>query len=256
MNQAWGAYSTSHAQPTYSNAPQAYAQHPSYYPPQPQVQPFGGYPQQQQPYPHPQPNGYMQAGSSFGSGLQKLRLIFGAIIVVCALPVIAWGLYSANRESKPFVVFVNDADKPVTVTLDGKEIGTLAPKKSVIAQVAVGSHDVAISGGVTAKSSITVSNKSMFRGAYIVGNKGHVAVVTKYYANGKPPFDDKIDVVAKGASFREIDGVSTNALDVDQAFPSSISVPKGATYGSVTHLCHVDPKTLKSDDPTVGCSGF
>jgi hypothetical protein len=184
-----------------------------------------------------------------------LRVAIAVLAAILTVPVLAWGAYVAKRETKSYVVFANGSAEAVDLAIDGAPHGKVSARSSVTIDLVPGDHRVVAGSD---RGTFSVPPRGVgdvgFRGLYNIGGKGRLAVVTKYYAVGRAPFDDRVAPIAEGTRFTALpDAMSVDGLAVDRAFPSSISVPQGTRYMAVTRVCHL---TARSLDTTVGCAGY
>jgi hypothetical protein len=181
----------------------------------------------------------------------KVRLGFAVLVALLILPIVAWGALFAKRETKNSVVFANNGAEAIDLVVDGVARGKIAARASVTLDVALGEHRV-VAGGERGSFSIPSRRDGVrARGLYNVGGKSGLAIVTKYYAVGRAPFEDKVEPIAEGTRFMLLpNAMGGDALAVDRAFPDGVSVPRGTTYTTVTHLCRI------TAPGTVGCAGY
>jgi hypothetical protein len=266
------------AQPGYGAAQQPYAP-PGQQPYAPPAQPgYGAAPQQ--PYAPPggygaQPGSYGSPQPGFGAGVAMpgvgaapakpagaLTAIFGNITLgqkikyggtaLLILGLLGWSFFLMRKAAANVVLFENSLDVPGELSLAGKSYGTIAPKKSLRLELDQGSYAVAFVGNGAKLDEGTLAvpdgkDGLGYRAVYNLGGKKGIAVVTKYYGGS---FKDQVAPVAEGTRLVEV-AVTARLDRVDDAFPDSISVPKHATFGTVTNVCHVN-----EEQGTVGCPGW
>jgi hypothetical protein len=193
--------------------------------------------------------------NSFDKFMRTARIVLGVGGFILCLPVVAWGLYTSQTEKKPQIFVVNEGTTAAEFSLDGEVQGTIEPKKALAVTVTPGAHKFAAKGGATDTGSITIKDTDFYRGVVVLGNQGKLAVVTKQYGR-KNHHDDTIALIPKGATLTDLGAGSRKADDIDSPFPASVKAHKNSLGESVTRICHVNPATIDSDDPEVGCPGF
>jgi hypothetical protein len=180
---------------------------------------------------------------------QKIK--WGATALVI-LGLFGWSFFLMRKAAANVVLFENSLDVPGELSLAGKSYGTIAPKKSLRLELDQGSYALSFVGNGAKLDEGTLAvpggkDGLGYRAVYNLGGKKGIAVVTKYYGG---TFKDQVAPVAEGTRLVEV--ASTAKLDrVDDTFPESITVPKHATFGSVTNVCHVN-----EEEQTVGCPGW
>ena len=222
-------------QPPYGQQPPPHGQ------PQPQ---YGQMPQAQ--YVAPPPRG--------GPPIMLIvRLAIAGFALLFAGGVFLWLKFKMGRDAKPHVLFENSTSASAELMIDGKSQGTIAAGSGKVLTVDPGEHDV-VAG--TDKGHISVPKTDNFRGLYAIGGKSLVAVVTVHYAeSGNSPFKDTVDPVEFKGGDRLATlsaGVTVENMELDKAFPETVSVNQGSLGTTAIHLCHIH----EEEDDYVGCANF
>jgi hypothetical protein len=180
---------------------------------------------------------------------QKIKWGGTALLI---LGLLGWSLLLMRKAAANVVLFENSLDVPGELSLAGKSYGTIAPKKCLRLELDKGSYALAFVGNGAKLDEGTLAVPGAkdglgYHAVYNLGGKKGIALVTKYYGGS---FKDQVAPVAEGTHLVEFPSGAGLGL-VDEPFPDSITVPKHATFGSRTHVCHVN-----EEQQTVGCPGW
>jgi hypothetical protein len=194
-----------------------------------------------------------EAGGFFSRFSLWEKLRFGGLLALAAVGGV-FALVMFNKAQKNVVVFENSLDKAGELTLNGKSYGTLEPRKHVRLELEPASYSVSFStAGAKLDDGTLVVPKlkgglgtTGYRAVYNLGGQKGLGVVTKFYGGS---FKDNVRPIEEGKRLVEVPNVEL--AKVDDAFPESITVPKGASYGTVVRVCHLD-----YEKDTVGCPGW
>lgn len=197
-------------------------------------------------------------GSSTASGfwsrfslLEKIKFAGIGVVLVGAGIV---GVMNYTKSQKNVVLFENSLDQAGELSLNGKSYGSLEPHKHIRLELAPDTYAVSFSaaGAKLDDSKLVIPQQKGglgtvgFRAVYNIGGHKGLGVVTKYYGGS---FKDSVVPVEEGK--RLVETPNTELAKIDDVFPESITVPKGASFGSVVRVCHVD-----YEKETVGCPGW
>jgi hypothetical protein len=152
------------------------------------------------------------------------------------------------------VLFENSAAVAGELSLNGKPYGSIGPHQHLRVELDAASYTLSFAAGSTKidEGTLVVPEHASglgtvgYRGVYNLGGGKGLAVVTKYYGGMM-----KDTVVPFDSGKHLVEVPRAELASVDETFPKSISVPKGQSYGSVVHVCHVD-----EEKETVGCPGW
>jgi hypothetical protein len=174
---------------------------------------------------------------------------------------IALGLFAAGvalvayfKSQKNVVFFENSLEKAGELSLNGKSYGTLEPHQHVRLELDAESYSVSFNGGGAKldEGTLTVPKASGgfgtmgFRAVYNIGGRKGLGVVTKYYGGS---LKDNVRPIEEGKRLVELPNLELTKID--DAFPDSIKVQKGVSFGTVVRVCHID-----EEKETVGCPGW
>ncbi|MGC4093031.1 MAG: hypothetical protein QM756_35120 [Polyangiaceae bacterium] len=183
--------------------------------------------------------------------MEKLKFAGFALLIVGAL--VVW-LVVSRRQHANVVVFENSLSKPGELTLNGKSYGTIAPRQHLRLELDSASYALSFGGagekldeGTLVVPEVKSGIETMgMRAVYNLGGKKGLAVVTKMYGGS---MKDSVRPVEEGKRLIEVP--YQNIDGVDEAFPATVTVRKGQSFGSVTRVCHVD-----EEKETVACPGW
>jgi hypothetical protein len=129
----------------------------------------------------------------------RVRVGLAVLASLFTVPLIAWGAFVVRRESRSYVVFANDRAEALGLVIDGAPRGKIPAHGSLAVDVVPGLHHVAAGDDRGAfMVPVRTVGEPGFRGLYNVGAGPGLAVVTKYYAVGRIPFEDRVETVATG----------------------------------------------------------
>lgn len=185
--------------------------------------------------------------------MTMIRLGVAGIAILFAVGFFLFMKFKMSSNSKPHILFENSTSSAVDVTIDGQSVASIPAGAGKVVTVDAGEHDV-VAG--TDKGHISVPKTDSFRGLYAVGGKSLVAVVTVHYAqSGNSPFKDTVVPVELkvGERLATLEGgLTPENMELDKAFPETVSVNQNSLGTQSVHLCHIH----EAEDDFVGCANF
>jgi len=181
----------------------------------------------------------------------KIRISGAGVVAVIGGAI---ALVTYFKSQKNVLLFENSFEQAGELSLNGKSFGSIEPHRHLRLELDPGSYALSFSavgqkldeGNLVVPQGKGGIGTTGYRAVYNIGGQKGLGVVTKYYGG---TFHDSVVPVEPGK--RLIEMPSAELAKIDDGFPDSITVPKGASHGSVTHVCHID-----EEQRTVGCPGW
>jgi hypothetical protein len=205
------------------------------------------------------PGGHVHAAASTRAGFlsrfslwEKLKI--GGLLVFAGVGGI-FALVMFYKIQQNAVLFENSLDKAGDLSLNGKSYGSLGPHQHLRLELDPESYALTFSADGTKLDEGTLVVPKLkgglgnvgYRAVYNIGGQKGLGVVTKFYGGG---LKDTVVPIESGKRLVEVPP-NADLAKVDEAFPKSITVPKGAMFGTVVRLCHID-----EEKEAVGCPGW